>query len=644
MQTSEPLTGLEKVSPLVLESFLRNSTSTEEGDYADEATKQFMASNCPRFENFSTLVDVVGTSSASGKGLDVQMYIVHKEYCDAIENKIIVYLKGMNVEVDRFRLACSTILKENNPSNHKHNAGGDDANRAAVMHLVHFIEQYQDFLAFGRMMEQVFLRLHYPGGGAAGGAAGAAGGDGSGRSVAQQLAPSSNSAVKAVRVLWDIENIAVPKKIGGVETVKRIKDFLKSHGLSGIGIDSRIAVFFNPSKISKQLIKELDAASVELVWISNKVEDADRKLVARISQEMAVLPAASTTFVLISSDKDFRSQLQILTGAGYCTIVVHNATHGDWRKSLEMHSTQAYQWRQDLLQLKENDTDILGDRDRDAPPPYDATGPNPSKHRREIDRAAAMGTPNPTSQGKVHADSGSIGPSEIFSDFLCEFGVSQSQNANAVATSPAAAVKNGNNNNSSIHSKGSNPSQHNGRHRGDSRGSGGRASEQVSQVADVATDEVVVRFVTGGTAAIKSCRLFSPVEQKQRKQGKEITYLKACVLRWKGPFGFLAIPISKTEEEIAAETLAATATASVSAGDAANNGASSAESIHAVRRALRLDDSTSAATHLVKIYAHHSALQLEPHRDFLSRGDVCRVVIGPNPKGPTALKIFNPEQ
>lgn len=40
--------------------------------------------------------------------------------------------------------------------------------------------------------------------------------------------------------------------------------------------------------MSKQTINELDKAAVELVWVSSKREDADRKLGMRISQEMQV--------------------------------------------------------------------------------------------------------------------------------------------------------------------------------------------------------------------------------------------------------------------------------------------------------------------------------------------------------------------
>jgi hypothetical protein len=81
--------------------------------------------------------------------------------------------------------------------------------------------------------------------------------------------------------------------------------------------------------------------------VSSKREDADRKLGLRINQEMMVLPHAETTFVIISSDQDFRHYYQLLNSAGYEVIVVHNAGPGPcakWVQVLEMHAHKAYRW------------------------------------------------------------------------------------------------------------------------------------------------------------------------------------------------------------------------------------------------------------------------------------------------------------
>jgi len=93
-----------------------------------------------------------------------------------------------------------------------------------------------------------------------------------------------------VRVLWDIENLAVPRQLGGTQTVKRVLGFLSGLGLSGEGIDCRVTAFLDPSggAVSKGTVKELDQCAVEMVWVSGKREDADRKLGNRLLQDCSV--------------------------------------------------------------------------------------------------------------------------------------------------------------------------------------------------------------------------------------------------------------------------------------------------------------------------------------------------------------------
>lgn len=58
----------------------------------------------------------------------------------------------------------------------------------------------------------------------------------------------------------------------------------------------RITAFFNPTggAVSKHVAHDLDKAAVELVWVSSKREDADRKLGMRINQEMQVNSSSCT--------------------------------------------------------------------------------------------------------------------------------------------------------------------------------------------------------------------------------------------------------------------------------------------------------------------------------------------------------------
>lgn len=164
--------------------------------------------------------------------------------------------------------------------------------------------------------------------------------------------PLDPAAKKFVRVLWDLENVTVSKRFGGLNAVKKLRDFLKRLGLIGHGIDTRVTAFFNPenSPVSSKTIEELDKAGVELVWVATKREDADRKLGYRISQEMHVLrDASNTTFVIISSDRDFRHHMQLLLNGGYSVIIIHNALNSKWSQSLEMYATAAFRWDQDVI-------------------------------------------------------------------------------------------------------------------------------------------------------------------------------------------------------------------------------------------------------------------------------------------------------
>jgi hypothetical protein len=123
---------------------------------------------------------------------------------------------------------------------------------------------------------------------------------------------------------------------------------LPHHHLS-TGISLSSTPFIYTTIIFLLLIKCFtnDLLNLYQIWVSSKREDADRKLGLRINQEMMVLPHAETTFVIISSDQDFRHYYQLLNSAGYEVVVVHNAGPGPcakWVQVLEMHAHKAYRW------------------------------------------------------------------------------------------------------------------------------------------------------------------------------------------------------------------------------------------------------------------------------------------------------------
>jgi hypothetical protein len=176
---------------------------------------------------------------------------------------------------------------------------------------------------------------------------------------------SETPKTKFVRVLWDLENIRESKREGGMNAVSKIRDFLKDKGFAG-GSDIRVTAFSNPENcpVSHKTIEELDKGGVELVWVAAKRGGADRKLGLRISQEMHMLrDHANTTFVIISSDQNFRHHMQVLMNAGYTVIIIHKAPPGNWTKSLEMCATAAYHWDRDVLEKDSLNTNQTSDED-----------------------------------------------------------------------------------------------------------------------------------------------------------------------------------------------------------------------------------------------------------------------------------------
>ena len=303
-----PIVTLSAVSPFYVESSLRFQY--------DGLFDDFLRNNAPKFEGFAASRNRI---LISGKGYEVSLFVSHVEYVRLLEDAVKLLLAKIGVSQESFVHACNMCV------------AADDA---PVIHLMRRLTEYQDFDSYAEMMEGVYNRQ-------------VASRESTVVSAPLSAAHTPNKATamsKAVRVLWDLENVAVAKK-AGFATITALTSFLKSRGLFGSGIDCRITAFFTMGKVSKGVIVDLDRAAVELVWVATKREDADRKLGTRIAQEMAVLPSESTTVVVISSDQDFRTYLQQLTRAGFKAICMHDAPEGNWRRALEMHATESFVWK-----------------------------------------------------------------------------------------------------------------------------------------------------------------------------------------------------------------------------------------------------------------------------------------------------------
>ena len=299
----------EMYSPHVIESKLRNDILFQ------EKMDHLYALHSPRFQSFQSRF----LNDQSGKGFDVQMNSAFVEFLELLESTIESYLMEIDISITSFIKAIEYHSIHNDTS---------------VAYFLLYFSSFHDFEDFGIMMEKKCSEL-YP----------------SSKLDEEKIQnddmKSNNSSQYFVRVLWDIENIRVQKEKGGLNTVDDLTKFFRQKGLFGNGIDTRITAFFNPGKsgLSKKVVEELDRASVELVYVSSKREDADRKLGHRLSQEVSVLKPIKTTFIIISSDQDFRHQIQELVNAGYKVIIIHDAESGKHTQTLEMYATESFCWR-----------------------------------------------------------------------------------------------------------------------------------------------------------------------------------------------------------------------------------------------------------------------------------------------------------
>lgn len=315
-----------------LESLLRGS------DW-EEKFQLFYHTVCPRFKNFNRRSEQSSSDVDDGSGYDLLMFDAYKEFLSFFDDNIQIYLDKMGVTQSTLADSFALNLKNKDSSAER---------------LFALLEMYSDFEKFSYMMrckfEEIFvvpkiieetkISSSLP--------------ENLGlQSITPNHQRQTDAPKTVVRVLWDIENIPVPKVLGGLNTISKLNSFLKSKKLFGPGIDCRTTAFFSPSggNVSERVVNELDHSAVELVWVSAKREDADRKLGIRINQEMLVLQPSVTTFVIISSDQDFRHHMQLLQNQGFNVVVIHNADNEKWTQVLEMHASESYRWM-DIMDIR----------------------------------------------------------------------------------------------------------------------------------------------------------------------------------------------------------------------------------------------------------------------------------------------------
>jgi hypothetical protein len=126
------------------------------------------------------------------------------------------------------------------------------------------INKFSNFIMFGQMMNEKFNEFYNPAINT--------------EKLSKTTLELENDEIrgkKFIRVLWDIENIQVPKQLGGINTVKRLQTFFlenclkktekktekKSNEALNEAIDLRITAFFSadgPNSMPKKVVNELD--------------------------------------------------------------------------------------------------------------------------------------------------------------------------------------------------------------------------------------------------------------------------------------------------------------------------------------------------------------------------------------------------
>ncbi|KAL1503353.1 hypothetical protein AB1Y20_011405 [Prymnesium parvum] len=273
----------------------------------------------------------------SARGYDLQMTEVHKSFLATLDALLDAQLARLDLPAAR----CAEWL-----------CGGVAPPSSAALPSVRAkLERYTDFLTFGAMMHQRHAEL-----------SAARRGEGGDASTAEARADADEPACggdeprggiaggaarRHTRVLWDLENVCVPSGAQPLDVVHGIESWLSRLGYWGAGVDGLISAFFNPDHTSRALRTALDRAGVEQVLASSKREDADRKIVARLQRELALLPAGEQTVVVfITSDTDFIPQLRQLRGRGGPVLVVHAAPpHSQQLAALSHAATAIHSWQ-----------------------------------------------------------------------------------------------------------------------------------------------------------------------------------------------------------------------------------------------------------------------------------------------------------
>ncbi len=267
MSTPSPLSAIELAASPIVDSYLRGK------DFANSLF-EFYRLHCPRFKTFDR-----------DSEHDLSMTASHDEFLRSIDALVEGRLGDFSVTLERFEAALEVTISED-----------------ASSRILDMLRSYSDFAEFGEHMRDKFEEI-YP-------------------ALEKERVGAETTAV---RVLWDIENVAIPRASSGMEVTSAIHSHAKS--LVAGHVDLEVKAFYCPSKgtINKRNEKDLLDSGVVLVSVSRKREDADRRIKSALQADMRHFPQ-STVFIVLTSDLDFTADFQELNNAGYQIHCVHDSS------------------------------------------------------------------------------------------------------------------------------------------------------------------------------------------------------------------------------------------------------------------------------------------------------------------------------
>lgn len=146
-----------------------------------------------------------------------------------------------------------------------------------------------------------------------------------GKSLYPYTSPNNAYNTFTWTILWDIENVSIPKYVNGADATKSLVNAVRSlRGNMYHDSVRRITAFTNLNRLTKAYKNELQTNGVHLYHCetAKRKDAADKALISELLLEARDLDPRNSGIVLISGDQDFAYPLASLRSNGFTTAVI----------------------------------------------------------------------------------------------------------------------------------------------------------------------------------------------------------------------------------------------------------------------------------------------------------------------------------